>query len=111
MDGVNDLRTLITDLRGDMIRQFADAREDMKELRAEISRQFAEVREDMKESRADMNRQFGEVRADMKGSGQKVDRLFLYLDQKNDRQFAWLVGTQVTVLLAVVGALVGAYCR
>jgi hypothetical protein len=58
-----------------------------------------------------MNRQFAEVRTDMKGTDQKVDRLFLYLDQKTDRQFTWLVGTQLTVLLAVIGALVTAYFR
>ncbi|MDR7463462.1 MAG: hypothetical protein QN175_03070 [Armatimonadota bacterium] len=33
------------------------------------------------------------------------------LDQKVSRQFLWLVGLQVTVLLAVVGALIGALFR
>ncbi|MDR7427527.1 MAG: hypothetical protein QN152_11795 [Armatimonadota bacterium] len=33
------------------------------------------------------------------------------LDQKVSRQFVWLVGLQVTVLLAVVGALIGALFR
>ena len=30
------------------------------------------------------------------------------LDQKVSRQFVWLVGIQVAVLLAVIGALIGA---
>jgi hypothetical protein len=63
------------------------------------------------ERRGGMNRQFGEARAEMKGTDQKVDRLLLFLDQKTDRQFTWLVGTRLTVLLAVVGALVTAYFR
>jgi tetrahydromethanopterin S-methyltransferase subunit G len=33
------------------------------------------------------------------------------LDQKVSRQFLWLMGVQVTVLLAVVGALIGALLR
>ncbi len=36
----------------------------------------------------------------------KVDRLFGALDQKMSRQFLWIMGVQVTVLVAVVGALV-----
>jgi hypothetical protein len=41
----------------------------------------------------------------------EVDRRFAELDQKLDRHFTWLVGTQVAVLLAVVGAMVGAFYR
>ena len=33
------------------------------------------------------------------------------LDEKIDRHFTWLVGIQVAVLVAVVGALVGPYYR
>ena len=36
----------------------------------------------------------------------KVGRLFGALDQKMSRQFVWILGVQVTVLIAVVGALV-----
>jgi hypothetical protein len=61
--------------------------------------------------REDMNRQLLDVRGDMKALDQKADRHFMYLDQKTDRQFTWLVGTQLALLLAVVGALVGAYYR
>ena len=38
--------------------------------------------------------------------GHKVDRLFGALDQKMSRQFVWILAVQVTVLIAVVGALV-----
>jgi hypothetical protein len=33
------------------------------------------------------------------------------LDAKMDRHFSWLVGIQVASMLAVVGALLGAYYR
>jgi hypothetical protein len=56
-------------------------------------RQFAEAR-------GDMNRRFMEMRGDVKA-----------LDQKVDRQYIWLVATQLALLLAVVGALLGAYYR
>lgn len=39
---------------------------------------------------------------------QKVDRLIHGLDEKMSRQFLWMLGVQVTVLLAVIGVLVGA---
>lgn len=86
VDAMADLRTLIADLRGDMNRQFAD-------LRGDMNFQFAEAR-------GDMHRRFMEMRGDVKA-----------LDQKVDRQFIWLVGTQLALLLAAVGALLGAYYR
>jgi hypothetical protein len=81
-DAMADLRNLVTDLRSDMNRQFGD-----------MNRQFA-----------DMNRQFAEVRTE-------ANSHFLYLDQKTDRHFTWLVGTQLALLLAVIGALASGYFR
>ena len=40
MDGVNDLRTLITDLRADMNRQFGEVRADMKGADQKVDRLF-----------------------------------------------------------------------
>jgi hypothetical protein len=51
-----------------------------------------------------MNCQFVELRED-------VNRRLVALDEKGDRHFTWMVGTQIGVLLAVIGALVGAYYR
>jgi hypothetical protein len=90
VDAMADLRGVIAELRGDMNRQFA-------ELRGDMNRQFADVREDM-------NRQFVELRED-------INRRLVALDEKGDRHFTWMVGTQIGVLLAVIGALVGAYYR
>jgi hypothetical protein len=42
---------------------------------------------------------------------ESVDRRFESLDQKMDRHLMWLIGTQLGLLLAIVGALVGAYSR
>ncbi len=60
----------------------------------------------------------GELREMIAHLDQKVDRFreelsgrIDALDQKVSRQFLWLVGLQVTVLLAVVGALIGALFR
>jgi len=82
VDTMSDLRNLIVELRGDMNWRFTD-----------MNGRFTELREDM-------NRRFIDMRGDVKG-----------LDQKVDRQFIWLVGTQLALLLAAVGALLGAYYR
>jgi hypothetical protein len=44
----------------------------------------------------------GELRRD-------IDRRFERLEDKFDRRFTWLVGTQVALLVAVVGALAAPY--
>ena len=86
MDAMADLRTLITDLRGDTNRQFTELRGDMQRQLEVTLTQFTELRGDM-------------------------NRRFQALDQKGDRHFTWVVGIQVALLLGVVGALVGAYFR
>ncbi len=89
MDRTNDFFTLIGDLRA-----------DMKDLRA-----------DMKDLRADMNRQFADVRGEISGLRVDTNRRFEALDQKVDRDFRWLVGIQMTVMLTVIGLLVGTLYR
>ena len=49
--------------------------------------------------------------ADVNNRFDELNRRLAALDQKSDRHFTWLVGTQVAVLLAVIGALLGAYDR
>lgn len=60
------------------------------------------------------SRGFGELREMVIHLDQKVDRFreelaarIDALDQKVSRQFIWLVGIQIMVLLAVIGALLG----
>jgi tetrahydromethanopterin S-methyltransferase subunit G len=43
---------------------------------------------------------------DMRG---EMTRRFEGLDQKVDRDFRWLVGLQMTMMVTVVGVLLGAY--
>ena len=47
-----------------------------------------------------------ELSARLDALDQKVDRLFGALDHKMSRQCLWILGVQVTILIAVVGALV-----
>lgn len=122
MDALPELRNLITELRGDMNAQFADVRGNMNarftDLRTEMNARFIELRADMSVRSADVNTRFVDVNArltdwreDMNRRFDEVSRRFAALDQKGDRHFHWMVSTQVALLLAVVGALVGAYYR
>ena len=42
---------------------------------------------------------------------QRLDGKFDRLDAKVDRQFIWTIGIQITVLLAVIGTLLGTLHR
>ena len=58
-----------------------------------------------------MNRRFEQIDhrfAELQG---QMNQRFDAVDQKIDRHFTWLVGIQVAVLVAVVGALAGSYYR
>jgi hypothetical protein len=127
------VHTEMTEFRGDMNRQFT-------ELQAETSRQFAESRADTNrrldavtgqvgELRSDANRrldavtaQVGELRSDTsRGLGavtgqigelrSDMNRRFPASDMKADRHFTWVVGIQMTIMLAILGAMVSAYYR
>lgn len=104
VDTMDDLRTVITDMRSEMQREFAAARADMQRefaaVRAEMREEFAIVRTDMREMRADMTRQF----ADVNGR-------FEVLNQKVGRDFRWIVGILMTVMTAVMGVLFTAVLR
>jgi hypothetical protein len=110
MDAMSDVRNLITELRGDMNARFIDVSNRFTELREDINRQFAEVDRQF----AEVDRRFGDVDrrfGDMNGRFDDVNRRLAALDEKGDRHFTWMVSTQVALLLAVVGALVGTYYR
>jgi len=103
VDTISDLRNLIVELRHEMNARFTDVNARFTEINArftEVNGRFGDVNGRFTELRDDMNRRFTEMRGDVKA-----------LDQKVDRQFVWLVGTQLALLLAVVGALLGAYYR
>jgi SMC interacting uncharacterized protein involved in chromosome segregation len=114
MDRMDDLHTLIVGLRGDMTSQFTG-------LRADMNRQFDLMNSRVDELRADMNRRFEQVdrRFDqvdrrfeqVESRFQQVDNRFQAFDVKVDRHFTWVIGIQMTLLLAVIGAMVGSYYR
>ena len=108
MDRMDDLHNLIAGLRGDMTRQFSDVRADMTrqftDVRADMTRQFDLMRSDMDRRFDVVNGQLGELRSD-------TNRLIQALDVKVDRHFTWVVGIQAALMLAVIGAMVGAYYR
>jgi hypothetical protein len=61
----------------------------------------------MADFREDMNRRFDGVDRRFDAVERRIDAARVELDAKLSRGFVWLVGLQVTVLLAVVGALFG----
>ena len=60
----------------------------------EHSNTFSDMRETMRHFENRMDARF-----------ESVDRRLEQLDQKMSRQFLWLVGVQMTTLIAMVGAL------
>lgn len=85
---------------GDHVTVVDDLRVTSREFRTDVNRQFWEVRSEMEQLRAEMTRQFGEVRVESR-------RLQDHVHQ----QFRWIVGIQVTSLIAVGSAVVGLYFR
>jgi hypothetical protein len=101
---VDDLRVTTRELRADVNRQFADVRGDFADVRGELgqlrtdmTRQFDDVRSGL---RTEMAHQFGDVRTDARN-----------LEDQFHQQFRWLVGVQVTSLVAVGSAVVGLYFK
>ena len=77
-----------------------DLRLTYREFRTDMNRQFGELRSELEQLRAEMTRQFGEVRVESRR-----------LEDHVHQQFRWIVGIQVTSLIAVGSAVVGLYFR
>jgi hypothetical protein len=74
----------------------------------EQSRGFAEMRETLRSLEHRMDTRFEAVDRRFEAVDRRfdgVDRGIDSLDEKVSRQFVWLVGLQVTTLVAIVGAL------
>ena len=63
------------------------------------------VRQDVADLRQVVRQDVADLRQLVQHLDQKVDRLFYNLDSKVSRQFIWIVGIQVALLLAIVGAI------
>lgn len=64
---------------------------------------LGEVKRAIDDLRADIKADTRDLRAEMRDLRSEIDRRFGRVDQKIDRQFTWLVGILVGVLLALVG--------
>ena len=92
VDAIADLRTMISSLRTDMVRGF--------EL---VDKRFDQV-----------DKRLEQVDARFKGLDQRFDRTERRnesLDDRMDRHFLWLLGVQMTVLIAIVAVLLRALAR
>ena len=78
---------------------------------AQVNGRFSELRDDFNLRLGEINARFDVLHNDVNSGLDEISRRFADLDGKGDRQLAWLVGTQVAVLLAVVAALAGAFSR
>ena len=89
---------------GDHTTAFDGLRGDFATMRTEVERVDAKVdRVDAKVDRVDAKVDRVDAKVDRLDA--KVDRLFYELESRMTRQFVWLVGIQVTVLLAIVGTV------
>jgi hypothetical protein len=115
MDRMDDLHAVIAGLRGDMTRQFTELRADMTrqatELRGDMNRQFDLMRSGVDRRFEQVDRQFDVVHGQLGELRSDTNRLIEALDVKIDRHFTWVVGIQVALMVAVIGAMAGAYYR
>jgi len=82
--------------------QTTDAlRDDISDLRDEMNRRFAQVDQRF----AQVDKRFDQIDGRLTRGDGRLDSM----DGKIDRHFTWLVGLQMATLLAVVGAVLGAY--
>jgi uncharacterized protein YPO0396 len=95
----------------DVSQRCTELRSDMNIRFAQVNGRFSELRDDFNLRLGEINARFDVLHNDVNHRLDEVSRGFADLDVKGDRQLAWLVGTQVAVLLAVVAALVGAFSR
>jgi uncharacterized coiled-coil protein SlyX len=77
----------------------------------EHSRGYADIRERLTFLDQKVDRFREELAARIDALDQRLSGRIDALDQKVSRQFIWLVGIQITVLVAVVGALIAALFR
>ena len=72
---------------------------------SEHSHTLVEIRDSIRELERRLDNRFDQLDRRLETRDDVVDRRFEGLDDKINRQFTWLVGIQVTTLVAIVGAL------
>lgn len=105
MDAMGDLRTLMSNLGDQMHRGFEELRgrldhqtAALRDLRGELGQETGALRVEVAELRGEMVRRF-----------EHVEGRITTVDDRQDRHFTWLVGLQLTMMLAVIGVLLAAY--
>jgi chaperonin cofactor prefoldin len=116
-----DTRVVLAGLQDQMNRRFeqTDRRFEQMDRRFEqmdrrfeqMDRRFEQVDQRFAALQDQMNRRFEQVDQRFTVLQDHMNQRFDAVDQKIDRHFTWLVGIQVAVLVAVVGALVAPYYR
>jgi len=96
-----------TELRGTL----AGLQDQMNRRFEQVDHRFIELQDQMNRRFEQVDRRFEQVDHRFTELQGQMNQRFDSADQKTDRQFTWLVGIQVGVLVAVVGALVGAFYR
>jgi hypothetical protein len=123
MDAMGDLRTLMANVGDQMHRGFEELRGQLdhqtaalRDLRGEIGREAGALRVEVAELRGEIGREAGALRvevADLRGEMvrrfEHVEGRITTVDDRHDRHFTWLVGLQLTMMLAVIGVLLAAY--
>ena len=107
----SDVRNALTGLQDQMHRRFEQVDHRFVELQDQMNRRFEQVDHRFNEFQGQMNQRFEQVDHRFNTFQGQMNQRFDAVDQKIDRHFTWLVGIQVAVLVAVVGALVGSYYR
>jgi len=92
-----------SDLRGALL----GLQDEMHRLFEQVDRRFEQVDRRFEQ----VDRRFEQMDQRFTDLHGQMNQRFDAVDQKIDRHFTWLVGIQVAVLVAVVGALLGSYSR
>jgi len=98
----------IADLEGQIRlypQMFGALRDDIRQLRTEVHDGTGQTRGELAQVRSEMRVESGQLRGEMGQLRADMQQGFARLDDRMSRQFTWMVGIQVTTLLAVVGAL------
>jgi len=99
----SDLRGALLGLQDEMHRLF----EQVDRRFEQVDRRFEQVDRRFEQ----FDRRFEQMDQRFTDLHGQMNQRFDAVDQKIDRHFTWLVGIQVAVLVAVVGALLGSYSR
>ena len=71
----------------------------------EQSQMFVEMRQEMREIRGELRDEMRQIRGDLREGFRRVDDKFEVMEARMSRDFRWLIGIQLTTLVAIIVAL------